>query len=367
MAQAHTEAQVVIVDWDDLLNHDVSVLQPALSKAFSSTGLICIRNVPGFVKAKAALLPQAHALVNLPADYLKSELTDATSLYNAGWSHGKERLGDKPDTAKGSFYFNPISDVPGTAHDRQQYPLSYPSNKWPTQKLPNFEPACKEMGIILTTVTLQLSRHIDRLASAKCDSYPENFLYETIKDTEKVKGRLLYYYPLDIHASTSNEEQRQDSWIGWHNDSGFLTALAGEIYVDHCTGQIVDCPDDSAGLYIVNRHDQIQHVTIPPDCCAVQIGECTQIVTGGSVTSTPHCVRGLSNGMARISLACFVDTPPSTLLTAPSTRQQVLDASMPSLLVPPLHERWTNDKMTFGEFLSKTFAMYYEWSKEETK
>jgi len=27
-------------------------------------------------------------------------------------SHGKERLEGKPDTAKGSFYFNPVHDKP---------------------------------------------------------------------------------------------------------------------------------------------------------------------------------------------------------------------------------------------------------------
>ena len=35
-------------------------------------------------------------------------------MYNVGWSHGKEKLGDKPDFAKGSFYANPLFDEPGT-------------------------------------------------------------------------------------------------------------------------------------------------------------------------------------------------------------------------------------------------------------
>jgi hypothetical protein len=36
------------------------------------------------------------------------------SMYNVGWSHGKEKLGDTPDFAKGSFYANPLYDEPGT-------------------------------------------------------------------------------------------------------------------------------------------------------------------------------------------------------------------------------------------------------------
>ena len=27
-----------------------------------------------------------------------------------GWSYGREKLGDKPDTSKGSFYANPLYD-----------------------------------------------------------------------------------------------------------------------------------------------------------------------------------------------------------------------------------------------------------------
>ena len=28
--------------------------------------------------------------------------------YNVGWSYGKEKLGDKPDFGKGSYYGNPL-------------------------------------------------------------------------------------------------------------------------------------------------------------------------------------------------------------------------------------------------------------------
>lgn len=37
---------------------------------------------------------------------------DPTSLYNFGWSHGKEVLGSAPDTHKGSYYANPLLDAP---------------------------------------------------------------------------------------------------------------------------------------------------------------------------------------------------------------------------------------------------------------
>jgi isopenicillin N synthase-like dioxygenase len=163
--------------------------------------------------------------------------------------------------------------------------------------------------------------------------------------------------------------------IGWHNDSGYLTALAGDLYVNHLTGQaLTNHPDPAAGLYVIDRLDQVLRVSIPSDCCAIQIGECTQICTGGAVTATPHCVRGgvngsnssssSSNDVARISLACFIDLKPSTELRLPvnSTREQVLAACLPSARVPPLADRWTADSMTFGEFLEATFSLYYNWT-----
>jgi isopenicillin N synthase-like dioxygenase len=165
--------------------------------------------------------------------------------------------------------------------------------------------------------------------------------------------------------------------IGWHNDSGFLTALAGDLYVDHETGdRIASCPDPAAGLYVVNRkkrtggvdNDQsvALRVVIPHDCVAVQVGECTQIVTGGAIQATPHCVRGCSGAyrnVARISLPCFVDTKPTFPLQMPPscTREQVLSADCSHNKVPPLAKRWRSDGITFGDFLQTTFAMYYNW------
>jgi isopenicillin N synthase-like dioxygenase len=279
------------------------------------------------------------------------------SLYNAGWSHGKEKLkANTPDTAKASFYFNPVVDVPGSAEDREKYPVSYPINKWPQKTLPNLEPAAKRLGCLMKGVAVHLSKHIDAYAHSHNPKYPPQMLYNTLKDTEKVKGRLLYYYPLP--ESTPESE---DSWIGWHNDSGYLTALAGDIYMDPSGKILTESPSPSAGLYIVDGNNNVCKVDLPSDCMAIQMGECTQIVTGGAVVATPHCVKGAPN-LARVSLVCFIDTPPSTQLSVPegSTSDTVLAKT--SVRVPPLADRWAND-MTFGDFLQKTFEMYYEWNK----
>jgi hypothetical protein len=48
---------------------------------------------------------------DLPAE-VRVRCEDPTSLYNFGWSHGKETLGKAPDMHKGSYYANPLLDAP---------------------------------------------------------------------------------------------------------------------------------------------------------------------------------------------------------------------------------------------------------------
>ena len=249
--------KVVVVDFEDLLKEPnaaspenaftplSSQLQEAYGSGGSSLGVLAIRNVPGFVAAKQKFLPMAHTLAHLPTDYLEQHLTDKASMYNAGWSHGKEKLGDEPDWAKGSYYFNPLTDEPGSPQDRIQYPASYPCNKWPDDDvIPTFQQQAKHLGALMKDVVVHLAKHLDAFAREHNPEYKVGTLYSAMRTTEKAKGRLLYYFPLDRkntnadddNNTTDTDTPKEDSWIGWHNDSGFLTALAGDMYVNHDTG-----------------------------------------------------------------------------------------------------------------------------------
>eukprot|EP00591_Stephanopyxis_turris_P006150 CAMPEP_0195524592 /NCGR_PEP_ID=MMETSP0794_2-20130614/24516_1 /TAXON_ID=515487 /ORGANISM="Stephanopyxis turris, Strain CCMP 815" /LENGTH=397 /DNA_ID=CAMNT_0040654845 /DNA_START=1 /DNA_END=1191 /DNA_ORIENTATION=+ len=387
-------SDLVIVDFADIVANPTGKdgngkdIAPILARAFGGEkclGVLAIRNIPGFCEAKQSFLPKAHTLAHLPKPYLETFLEDEKSFYNAGWSHGKEKLrGDKPDLAKGSFYFNPVTDRPGSESDREKYPASYPCNIWPDEKfIPGFEGAAKNLGKLMHTVVSHLARHIDAYASSRLNKstgleekliqYPEDFLYDTMHNTEKLKGRLLYYFPLESDAGDdNNEEDNEDSWIGWHNDSGFVTALAGDMYVDDNTGEKIENPDIHAGLYVMNRNGDKIKVDIPEDCMGIQLGECVQIITGGDLVATPHCVRGVSGGnisnqgvknVGRISFPCFVDSVPGFPLTMPNgcTRDKVLRSGVGNSRVPPLGKRWIEYGMAFGDFLQRTFAMYYDW------
>ncbi|EER01755.1 conserved hypothetical protein, partial [Perkinsus marinus ATCC 50983] len=156
-----------------------------------------------------------------------------------------------------------------------------------------------------------------------------------------------------------------DAWIGWHNDSGFLTCLTPDIYVKHDTGEEVPNPDRlTAGLWVADRNSRTAKVTIPDDIMVIQCGECLQIITGGLLVATPHCVRGAAvPNIARISCPCFVDTSVDFKLSMPErcTRADVFRNTI-AQRVPPLEKRWTKDGMSFADFLGDTFKSYYEWN-----
>eukprot|EP00535_Pseudo-nitzschia_heimii_P009620 CAMPEP_0197192616 /NCGR_PEP_ID=MMETSP1423-20130617/25343_1 /TAXON_ID=476441 /ORGANISM="Pseudo-nitzschia heimii, Strain UNC1101" /LENGTH=364 /DNA_ID=CAMNT_0042645537 /DNA_START=36 /DNA_END=1126 /DNA_ORIENTATION=+ len=351
---------LVIVDFEELTSsvHKNNLIQEKIESAFGSDGIgiIGIRNVPGFVQAKVELLSLAHPLAHLPEQELK-ELEAPEVLYNTGWSHGKEKLKHGIlDWNKASFYFNPLTDTPGTKEERKKFPLSYPPNRWPkTESLPSFKEAAQRLGVLMKCVAVQLSKQIDICALSRNDSYEPGTLYNSLVNTEKVKGRLLFYYPLAEKDGKENLTQNhsEDSWIGWHNDSGFLTCLSGGIFMEPDGKILPSSPCNDAGLYI-DKNNQVIKIELPSDCMAIQIGECTQILTGGAVTATPHCVKGAPD-VARTSFACFIDTPPTFPLRAPPTQQysSLRHIAFSSPRVPPLNKRW-HDGILFGEFLEKT-------------
>jgi hypothetical protein len=84
----------------------------------------------------------------------------------------------------------------GLPKNSQKYPALYPLNEWPEMSLPKLKAAAKHLGLLLKDVLVHLVKHIDTYAHSCNQNYPPQMLYNTLVDIEKVKGRLLYYYPL---------------------------------------------------------------------------------------------------------------------------------------------------------------------------
>ena len=242
---------LVIVDYADLISD--KDLSEDILRAYGegSTGVIGVRGIPNWTSMTTKTLPLAHTLATLP-DAKKDALEDATSMYNAGWSFGKEKMGDKPDFAKASFYFNPLTDNP-SPELRQEFPWALPANLWPEEEdIPNFKSNCCEIGYVMKEVATLLAKHIDFTLTAQVPGYQQGLFYSAIKESIKAKARMLYYFP--IPPEKMQDPAQTDNWIAWHNDSGFLTCLAGEVFVDHASGRIIDNPEpESAGLWIADR------------------------------------------------------------------------------------------------------------------
>jgi isopenicillin N synthase-like dioxygenase len=350
---------VVTVEWSELNDPSVD-LQKQIKEAFGRDGLgvIAIRGVPDWEELLTETLPLAHKLVNLPKESL-AKLEHPDSLYNVGWSFGKEKLGDKPDTKKGSFYFNPLTDDP-RPELREKYPWCMPANIWPDEELPALSQCTKRLGRRMHEVVISLALHVDKLTGVK--------LSDELLHSQKAKGRMLYYYPLTAEDLSKEGEGKRgdgDGWIGWHNDSGFLTGLTPDIFLEDNTGCLVPNPEpEHAGLWIADRSGRQVKVTIPRDCMAVQCGECLQVVSGGLLVATPHCVRPprATLGVSRACCPLFVDSSPEYLLTSPAGPEACLRDTVQQQYVPPLADRW-KDGQTFASFLGDTFAAYYSWTK----
>ncbi|XP_050211941.1 uncharacterized protein LOC126662090 isoform X2 [Mercurialis annua] len=290
-AAAFPTLRTVTIPYSDLKDRNVD-LSMRIEEGFGPNGLgiLSITDVPGFPSLRRNLLHLSSRLANLPEEK-KKELEDPNSRYNFGWSHGKEQLeSGKPDVFKGSFYANPIFDVPTTdAYLIQRYPHYCGPNIWPDKILPELEVAFKGLGKLIVDVGSMLAYHCDQYVSKGMNTKKNEGLEQILLRSRCHKGRLLYYFPAK-QSESIQDGPSVSSWCGWHTDHGSLTGLTCAIFKRD--GVDIPCPDSAAGLYIRTRTDQIVKVVYGEDELAFQVGETTEILSRGYLCATPHCVRG---------------------------------------------------------------------------
>ncbi|KAF9617236.1 hypothetical protein IFM89_035180 [Coptis chinensis] len=159
--------QTVTIPYSELQDKNAD-LSMKIEEGFGPNGLgiLSISDVPGFSSLRSNLLHLSSRLASLPEE-VKKALEDPHSRYNFGWSHGKEKLDSgRPDMLKGSYYANPILDKPTVdASLVQRYPSYCQPNIWPSDALPELEPAFKALGKLMLDVGLMLAYHCDQYAS----------------------------------------------------------------------------------------------------------------------------------------------------------------------------------------------------------
>eukprot|EP00897_Mesotaenium_endlicherianum_P004850 jgi/Mesen1/4393/ME000223S03466 len=304
-------AKVVVIDYFELLDEDAN-LTDKISAGFGECGLgiVSVANVPGYAALRQKLLPLASRLADLPDD-AKRRIEDPSCSYNLGWSHGKERLENgRFDVRKGSFYANPLHNVPTTDEAlMKRYPSFCRPNLWPSQDLPELEPAFRELSELIIRVGFLLTRHCDSYVKRRNPEATAGRLSAAFERSRAFKGRLLHYFPASSSSSSSQEGSADDSaWCGWHTDFGSLTGLTSAMYMRG--SEEVPNPDSRSGLFIRTRQGSLYKAAFPADHIAFQTGQALQIHSGGALQATPHCVRAAQGpdavGVSRNTFALFM-------------------------------------------------------------
>ncbi|XWS17215.1 hypothetical protein CRYUN_Cryun33cG0049200 [Craigia yunnanensis] len=342
--------RTVTISFSELKDKDAD-LSMKIEEGFGPNGLgiLSITDVPEFPSLRRNLLSLSHRLAGLPEE-VKKELEDPQSRYNFGWSHGKEQLeSGKADLLKGSFYANPLIDVPTTnAYLIERYPSYCGANIWPRVALPELEVAFKALGKLIFDVGLMVAYHCDQYVSRGMKMHKNEGLEQILLHSRCHKGRLLYYFP----AQLSNHEENGDSmssWCGWHTDHGSLTGLTCGMFKRN--GVEISCPDSAAGLYIRTRTGQIVKAIFGEDEIAYQIGETTEILSQGYLCATPHCVQAPkgkeASGVDRSTFALFMQPDWDEKLNFPE------EVHIHKELIP------SNGSLTFGEYSEMLLDKYY--------
>lgn len=363
------KAEVVILDYHDLVER--KDLSHEIEKAFGKDGigLLTVKNVPEMSRLRENLLPLARRFAMLD-DAVKEKYVDEKSYYSFGWSHGKEKLQGKPDSSKGSYYANPLVDtVTDDAAIIAKYPDFATPNIWPTKDLPEMEDAFKKMGQRVCDVGVLVAHQCDRYVQKCHTSYSPGKMERIMATSTCAKARLLHYFARTkeecdaIDAKQSKGDDAFSDWCGWHNDHGSLTGLLPAMFIDEHGMQTTNA-DPDAGLYIRNRKGELVKAGFPADHIAFQIGECSQVHTGGALQATPHAVRGANlPGVSRETFAVFMepmwdepmDTPEG--VTKTDAQSQEAAKALPEG-VPALSTRWETTQ-NFGAFTKSTLSAYY--------
>ncbi|KAK1232384.1 hypothetical protein PQX77_004476 [Marasmius sp. AFHP31] len=344
----YTPEGAVCISYSDLVSNPLS-LGASIEAAFGSDpdclGIIVVRDLPPtYAQYRERLLKLAYRFATLPED-VRERYTDPSSRYSFGWSHGKEIMNGKPDTLKGSYYANPVVDVPKVSdEDRSNYPEYYGANIWPEKNekgVEGFEEAFKNLGQFIfkvgyveRMVVSYEPKALSQLSDASVS------LPKLIEGSQTSKARLLHYFPAPEDVLNTADEP-VDSWCGFHLDHSVLTGLCSAMYLRPDENSpdpvVVSSPSPDSGLFIRTRGGNLTKVSIPVDCLAFQTGEALEIATGGKLRATPHCVRvGVSPDGRNISRETFA------FFMQPDTDQ---------LLSPTV---------TFGQFSKRVFDDHYE-------
>ena len=237
------------MDYQALLDPNLD-LSKEIETSFgqSGNGILLINNIPNYVEYRKKLLPLAEKVHKFPPE-IKKKYERPEVYYGVGiCTFEKYSFKGVKDMAT-SWYCNSIQDKREPVRyikDGKEVVSTYPDNFWPTEDLPEFESAFKNMGGLAAEVGLKLSIHIEKLIKTLNPHYKvgkmDGFLDQPI-------GRLVHY-----HTSEEFDQHNKGQAVYWHSDTSTMTALCSPIYLGE-NGDIVNGLTDEPGhrLEILRR------------------------------------------------------------------------------------------------------------------
>mmetsp|Transcript_9044 Transcript_9044/g.13545 ORF Transcript_9044/g.13545 Transcript_9044/m.13545 type:complete len:384 (+) Transcript_9044:98-1249(+) len=370
-----------VVNFQDLNSKKDLMVQIEKAFGYEGLGIIAVTGIPEVEALRTALFKDGYKFANLD-NMTKKKYEHKQSFYSFGWSHGKEKLQGHPDYSKGSYYNNPLTNTPfATKEMINKLPAFATPNIWPDKDIPSLEKNFMTLGQLVVKVGILVARRCDEYISSKSKTYEKGRMERMISKNEVCKARLLHYFPVQRQEAQKSVDKKEESfsdWCGWHNDHSSLTGLVTGQFVDTKTGKFIKCPDPKAGLYIRSRKGQLFHVVLPEgdknihsgNTVLFQIGETSQIHSGGILQATPHSVRGANiPNISRESFAVFMQPAWDELMDTPKgmdpkSSQSAQAASQLPKRVPTLASRYGTEGCPFSScnyaaFTSESLNAYH--------
>mmetsp|Transcript_27452 Transcript_27452/g.39309 ORF Transcript_27452/g.39309 Transcript_27452/m.39309 type:complete len:261 (-) Transcript_27452:720-1502(-) len=203
----------------------------------NSLGILIIKDMPmAYTTLRSKVLPLAQQFATSLSQAELDSMTLPEADFQVGWSYGNERLDkNRMDTAKGSFYFNPLTDnILGDISLRDNLPLDaivgsnnaayVTPNIWPTME--GFECSMKDMGKLVHNIGLGVAKLCDLYIASKCPGYTQHKISTSLSKSLYCKARLLHYFPVDglqtsndgddiIASSNTSTSNDYSNWCGW--------------------------------------------------------------------------------------------------------------------------------------------------------
>jgi isopenicillin N synthase-like dioxygenase len=185
-----------------------------------------------------------------------------------GRADAREQIDYSPDR-------EPVPDYPAD----QPFWLLQGHNMWPTETLPELEPAAMAWAGLMSEVGMELLRAI-----AVSLRLPEDYFDEPFAGTPAWMGKLVHYVGGIVEAAG-------DQGVGSHADYGFVTLLL---------------QDGVGGLEVLPPGTSEWAPVDPiPGALVVNLGEMLEVATEGYLAATIHRVQAPPPGVDRYSVPFF--------------------------------------------------------------